>query len=60
MKSNWLPLHLEMKVNICIQGYKHIINGHSPSYMNNFLVLNLDINDQNSQNNFLELSLASL
>ena len=60
MKSNWHPLHLEMKANICIQGCKHIINGHGPSYMNNFLVLNLDINDQNSQNSFLELSLASL
>ena len=32
MKLNWLPLHLEVTVNICIQNYKRV-NGHSPSYM---------------------------
>ena len=32
VKLNWLPLHLEVKVNICIQNYKRV-NGHSPSYM---------------------------
>ena len=29
VKLNWLPLHLEVKVNICIQNYKRV-NGHSP------------------------------
>ena len=36
-KLNWLPLHLEVKVNICIQIYK-LINAQSPSYMNDLLV----------------------
>ena len=33
IELNWLPLHLEVKVNICIQ-VKKPINGHSPSYIN--------------------------
>ena len=39
VKLNWLPLHLEVKVNICIQNYKRV-NGHSPScmHMNDLLV----------------------
>ena len=28
VKLNWLPLHLEVKVNICIQVHKRI-SGHS-------------------------------
>ena len=53
-KLNWLPLHLEVKVNICIQVYKRI-NRQSPSYMNDLLVLNSDINDRNSRNGSLNL-----
>ena len=36
-----VPLHPEVKVNICIQVSS--INGHNPSYMNDLLVLNSDI-----------------
>ena len=50
-KLNWLPLHLEVKVNICIQVYKRA-NGQSSSYMNDLL---LDISDHNSQNGSLNL-----
>ena len=53
-KLNWLPLHLEVKVNICVQVYKRI-NGQSPSYMNDLLVLNSGINDRNSRNCSLNL-----
>ena len=35
-----------MKVNICIQVHNRI-NGHSPSYTNDLLVLNSDTNDRN-------------
>ena len=45
-KLNWLPLHVEVKVNICIQVHNRI-NGHSPSYTNDLLVLNSDTNDRN-------------
>ena len=38
-KLNWLPFHLEVKVNICIQVYKRI-NEQSLSYMKELLVLN--------------------
>ena len=55
-KINWLPLHLEVKVIICIQGYKRI-NGQSPTYMNDHLVPNLAINDRNSRNGSLNLVL---
>ena len=53
-KLNWLPLHVEVKVNICIQVHNRI-NGHSPSYTNDLLVLNSDINDRNSRNSSLNL-----
>ena len=53
-KLNWLPLHVEVKVNICIQVHSRI-NGHSPSFTNDLLVLNSDINDRNSRNRSLNL-----
>ena len=53
-KLNWLSLHVEVKVNICIQVHNRI-NGHSPSYTNDLLVLNSDINDRNSRNSSLNL-----
>ena len=43
-----------MKVNICIHVHKRI-NGHSPSYINDLLVLNSNINDRNSRNSSLHL-----
>ena len=45
---NWLPVHLEVKINILIQVYKRI-NGQSPSYMNDLLVPNSEINVRNSR-----------
>ena len=32
MRLDWLPLHLEVKVNICVQVHKRI-NVRSPGYM---------------------------
>ena len=51
---DWLPLHLEVKVNICVQVHKRI-NVCSPGYMGDLLVLNSDINDQNNRNTSLNL-----
>ena len=51
---DWLPLHLEVKVNICVQVHKRI-NGRSPGYMSDLLVLNSDINERNNRNNSLNL-----
>ena len=53
-KLNWLPLQLEVKANICTQVYKPIY-GQSPSYMNDLLVLNSDLNDRCSRNGSLNL-----
>ena len=49
-----LPLHLEVKVNICVQVHKRI-NGRSPGYMSDLLVLNSDINERNNRNSSLNL-----
>ena len=38
---NWLPVHFEVKINISTQVYKRI-NGQSPSYVNELLILNSD------------------
>ena len=38
---NWLPVHFEVKINISTQVYK-FINGQSPSYLNELLILNSD------------------
>ena len=43
-----------MKVDIFVEVHKHI-NGHSPGYMSDLLVLNSDINDQNNRNSSLNL-----
>ena len=43
-----------MKVHIFVEVHKHI-NGHSPGYMSDLLVLNSDINDQNNRNGSLNL-----
>ena len=51
---NWLPVHLEVKINISAQVYKRI-NGQSPSYINELLILNSDINERNSKNGSLNL-----
>ncbi|KAL9978420.1 hypothetical protein ACROYT_G015933 [Oculina patagonica] len=45
---NWLPVHVEVKINILTQVYKRI-NGQSPSYMNELLVPNSEINERNSR-----------
>ena len=50
IKLNWLPLHLEVKVNICIQVYKRIY-GHSPCYMNDLYGIKFG-HDQNSWNSW--------
>ena len=53
--TSWFPLHLEGKVNICVQVHKSI-NGRSPGYMRDLLVLNSDIlNERNNTNNSLNL-----
>ena len=41
-------------MNICVQVHKRI-NGRSPGYMSDLLVLNSDINDRNNRNNSLNL-----
>ena len=38
MRLDWLPLHLEVKVNICVQVHKRI-NVRSPGYMSDLWVL---------------------
>ena len=53
-RLDWLPLHLDVNVNICIQVHKRI-NGRSPGYMSDLLVLNWDINERNNRNNSLNL-----
>ena len=35
-RLDWLPLQLEVKVNICVQVHKRI-NGRSPGYMSDLL-----------------------
>ena len=51
---NWLPVHLEVKINISTQVYK-CINGQSPSYMNELWISNSDINERNSRYGSLNL-----
>ena len=41
-----------MKVNICVQIHKRI-NGRSPGYISNLLVLNSDNNERNNRNSSL-------
>ena len=41
-------------MDIFAEVHKHI-NGHSPGYMSDLLVLNSDINDQNNRNGSLNL-----
>ena len=53
-RLDWLPLHLEVKVNICVQVHKRI-NVRSPGYMSDLLVLNSDINERNNRNSSLNL-----
>ena len=53
-RLDWFPLHLEVKVNICVQVHKRI-NGRSPGYMSDLLVLNSDINERNNRNSSLNL-----
>ena len=54
-RFDWLPLHLEVKVNICVQVHKRI-NGRSPGSMSDLLVLNSHIlNERNYRNNSLNL-----
>ena len=54
-RLDWLPLHLEVKVNICVQVHKRI-NGRSPGSMSDLLVLNSHIlNERNYRNNSLNL-----
>ena len=47
-RLDWLPLHLEVKVNICLQMKR--INVRSPGYMSDLLV-----NERNNRNNSLNL-----
>ena len=51
-RLDWLTLHLEMKVNICVRVHKRI-NVRSPGYMSDLLVLNSDINERNNRNSSL-------
>ena len=53
-RLDWLPLHLVVKVNICVQVHKRM-NGRSPGYMSDLLVLNSDINEPNNRNDSLNL-----
>ena len=53
-RLDWLPLHLDVNLNICVQVHKRI-NVRSPGYMSDLLVLNWDINDRNNRNNSLNL-----
>ena len=53
-RLDWLPLHLEVKVNICVQVHKRI-NVRSPGYMSHLFVLNSDINERNTRNDSLNL-----
>ena len=48
-RFDWFPLHLEVKVNICVQVHKRI-NVRSPGYMSDLLLLNSDINERNKRN----------
>ena len=43
-----------MKVNICVKIHKRI-NGRSPGYISNLLVLNSDNNERNNRNSSLNL-----
>ena len=54
-RLDWLPLHLEVKVNICVQEVHKRINVRSPGYMSDLLVLNSDINEGNNRNSSLNL-----
>ena len=54
-RLDWLPLHLDVNLNICVQVHKRI-NVRSPGYMSDLLVLNWDINDRNNRNNSLNLN----
>ena len=53
-RLDWLPLHIEVKVNICFQVHKRI-NVRSPGYMSDLLVLNSDINERNNRKNSFNL-----
>ena len=53
-RLDWLPLHLEVKVNICVQVHKRVYV-RSPGYMSDLLVLNSDINERNNRNSSLNL-----
>ena len=48
-RLDWFPLHLELKVNICVQVHKRI-NVRSPGYMSDLLV-----NERNNRNDSLNL-----
>ena len=48
-RLDWLPLHLEVKVNICVQVHKRI-NLRSPGYISDLLV-----NERNNRNDSLNL-----
>ena len=55
---DWIGFHFtsrSVKVNICVQVHKRI-NGHSPGYMSDLLVLNSDINDRNNRNSPLNIT----
>ena len=41
-------------MNVCVQVHKRI-NGRSPGYMSDLLVLNSDINERNNRNSSLNL-----
>ena len=51
-RFDWFPLHLKVKVNICVQVHKRI-NVGSPGYMSDLLLLNSDINERNKRKNSL-------
>ena len=53
-RLDWLPLHLEVKGNICVQVHKRIYV-RSPGYMSDLFVLNSDINERNNRNSSLNL-----
>ena len=54
-RLDWLPLHLEVKVNICVQVHNRI-DGRSSGCMSDLLVLIMNSdNEQNNRNNSLNL-----
>ena len=53
-RLDWLPLPLEVKLNICVQGFTNVLMGVAQA-MSDLLVLNSDINERNNKNSSLNL-----